>query len=151
MMPRRREGFTLIEMLVVLIFLGLLAGIALLKYIDLRNTARVAAVVGDVRAVTVGSFNYFGDNDAWPADASAGAVPIGLGPYLPGELAQTFDRSIYTLDFDNVSTGSGTEPLTGVSITTSDPQLMAKFVSNLSSKYPYYVAGGKLTYLIAGF
>ena len=156
-MPSRRlkrirsRGFTLIELMVVVIFLSLLAGIALLKYIDLRNTARTAAVVGDVRAVTVGTFNYFGDNDVWPADASTGAVPTGLGPYLPAPLSQTFDRTVYMLDYDNIPTGPGTDPLIGVSITTTDPNLMAKFVQSFATKYPYYVAGGKLTYLIAGF
>ena len=148
---RSRRGFTIIELMVVVIFLSLLAGIALLRYIDMRNTARTAQAVGDVRAVTVAAFNYYGEYDTWPLDASAGAVPNGLGPFLPAQLAQSFDRTFYTMDFDNVSTGPGSDPIVGVSITTSDPNLMAKLVQGFTTRFPYFIANGKLTYLIAGF
>ena len=80
-------------MLVVMVVIGLLATIAVLKYIDVRNTARTAALTGDFRAVTVAVMNYYADHEVWPPETGAGQVPAGLASYLPGALTQSFDRT----------------------------------------------------------
>lgn len=147
-MPSRR-GFTLIEVLMVMIVLGLLASIALLKYLDLRNTARTAALTGDFRSITVAVVNYYAEHEDWPPESGAGQVPNGLLPFLAGDLAGSFDKPEYTLDYDNL-TASGT-PLIGVSVTTTDTRLMAKFIQTFGSRAPFFQTGGsRLTYLIHG-
>ncbi|MBM4186557.1 MAG: type II secretion system protein [Gemmatimonadetes bacterium] len=144
-----RRGFTLVEMLMVLIVLGLLATIALLKYIDLRNTARTAALTGDFRAITVAVVNYYAEYENWPPESGAGQIPNGLTPFLSGDLANSFDRPEYTLDYDNLTAG-GT-PLIGVSVTTPDSRLMAKFIQTFGNRAPFFQSGGsRLTYLIHG-
>lgn len=147
-MRTRRRGFTLIEMLMVTIILGLLASLGMLKYIDLRGTARVASLTGDVRSVTVAALNYYADHNEWPPEAGGGQIPGGLEPYLPGGLAASFDRTYYTLDYDNVAAGAN--PLISISVSSSDPKLMAKFVNAFATKYPFYMSGDRLAYLIAG-
>ena len=144
-----RKGFTLIELMTVVIVMSILAGIAVMKYIDLRNAALAAQVASDIHAVRVGAFNYFAEQEAWPAESGAGAVPIGLGPLLPGQLATSFDRGEYLLDYDNFGS-TAPQIMIGVAITTSDPRLMAKFIATLGSQAPFFVAGNRLTYLIAG-
>jgi prepilin-type N-terminal cleavage/methylation domain-containing protein len=144
-----RKGFTLVELLTVIIVLAILAGISVMKYIDLRNAALAAQVASDVHAVRVAAFNYFAEKEEWPAEAGAGGVPLGLGPLLPGQLAGSFDRTDYVLDYDNFGI-SATEVMIGVAVTTSDPRLMAKFIQTLGNKTPFFVSGGRLTYLIAG-
>lgn len=145
----RRSGFTLIEILMVMIVLSLLATISLLRYIDMRNTARTASLTGDFRAVTVAVVNYFAEHEAWPPESGPGQVPIGLGPLLPGGLSDNFDRPEYSLDYDNL-TASG-EPLVAISVTSTDARLMAKFIQSFASKAPFFQNGaGKLTYLIHG-
>lgn len=47
---RNQKGFTLIEIIAVLIILGILAAIAIPKYLDLQNDARDAALKGAVAA-----------------------------------------------------------------------------------------------------
>lgn len=145
----RRRGFTMVELLMVLIILGLLAAIALLKYIDLRNSARAAALAGDFRSVQVAAFNYYADHESWPAETGTGVVPAELTSYLPGPLAGSFDRGVYQLDYENVMIG-GSTPLIGVSVVSADARLMAKFIQTFSTDTPFFLYGGKLTYIISG-
>ncbi len=150
-MTSRRRGFTLVELLVVIVVLGVLAGVAVMKYIDLRNAALAAQMAQEVRAVQIAAFNYYADTETWPPSAAVSAVPAGLGPLLPGQLAASFDRVNYQLQFENFAgDGDAAAMIVGVSITTSDPRLFAKFVRYLGNQSPFFVAGSKITYLIAG-
>jgi prepilin-type N-terminal cleavage/methylation domain-containing protein len=144
-----RRGFTLIELMVVVLVLSVLAGIALLKYMDLRNSAIATQMGQEMRAVTIASINYYADREQWPPETGAGAVPNGLGPLLPGQLAASFDRGQYVLDYDRIG-DDGSGYVIGVSVTTSDPKLFAKFVQYLGTTAPFSLSGNSLTYLIAG-
>jgi len=146
---RGRRGFSLVELLVVMIVLGVLAGIALLKYIDLRNSAVAAQMSQELRAIQVAAFNYYADQEVWPPETGPGAVPAGLGPLLPGQLSTSLDRQTYMLDYENFGPGAP-DIIIGVSVTTSDPKLFAKFVQYMGTKSPFFVSGSKYTYLIAG-
>lgn len=139
-----RDGFTLVELLVVVVILALLAMLGLLKYTDLRYAAKAAAVSGDIRTITVAAFNYQADTQDWPPEAAAGVVPTGLDTYLPGFAWSNPD---YTLDWDNFGVGGGAY-IAGVTVTTTNPALMAKLIRNLGSKYPYFASGSSLTYII---
>ena len=69
-------GFTLIELVMVVVLLGLLAIVAIPKYYNLQNDANLAAEKGVVGAVRAGIHTYFAKNKAYPAtlDSATSAV-----------------------------------------------------------------------------
>jgi len=52
--PRHNAGFTLIELVIVIVILGILAAIAIPKFISLQREARIAAVDGFYNALKSG-------------------------------------------------------------------------------------------------
>lgn len=73
---RNQQGFTLIEIIAVLVLLGILAAVAVPKYMDLTTTAREKAAVGQIAEVkgrlSSGLNGYMlANNGAVPATAAA--------------------------------------------------------------------------------
>jgi prepilin-type N-terminal cleavage/methylation domain-containing protein len=144
--PRRRGGWTMIELLTVMVVLGLLASIAVLKYIDLSRTAFAAKIVGEFVTVRLAAYNYEADNNnQWPADQGPGVVPPELIPYLPNGFQ--FVYPTYQLDWDNRSPSLDPYEL-AISMTSTDPALMNALLVTLGNNAPYFFAGNKLTYIL---
>lgn len=53
-----RKAFTLIEVLVVLVVIGILAGIAIARFIDTKEAAYVASMKADLRNLAIYEQNY---------------------------------------------------------------------------------------------
>jgi prepilin-type N-terminal cleavage/methylation domain-containing protein len=148
---KRRRGFTFIEILVVMIVLGILSGLAILKYMDLKHRALSASAIADLQAVRLAGYSAWYEQGIWPGEVGAGVIPGGLVPYLPGGF--TFSKPEYTLDWDNfVPPGGGPTGAMqlGVVVTSSNPRLMKTLQNNLGSKGPFFAVGGTLTFVIVG-
>jgi prepilin-type N-terminal cleavage/methylation domain-containing protein len=143
---RTKNGFTMVELFIVIIVMSVLAGIALLKYLDLRNQARAAEVAGDFRSVMVAAYNYHGEHEAWPADGAPGVVPPSLAGFLPSSFS--FSKPHYQLDFEHVSLGGG-QAMVGVTVTSTNADLISKLKRTLGTTLPYFTAGDALTYIIS--
>lgn len=71
-----KKGFTLIELIMIIVILGILAAVAVPKYFDLQASAKTAAEKGVVGGVRAGIYTYFAQNKAYPAtlDAASNAA-----------------------------------------------------------------------------
>jgi len=69
-----RKGFTLIELVMIIVILGILAAVAVPKYFDLQADAQAAAEKGVVGGVRAGIATYFAQNKAFPASLDAVAA-----------------------------------------------------------------------------
>jgi general secretion pathway protein G len=65
-MPRRHRGFTLIEIMVVIVILGILAALVVPRVLDRPDEARVVAAKNDVAAIAQALKLYRLDNQRYP-------------------------------------------------------------------------------------
>jgi prepilin-type N-terminal cleavage/methylation domain-containing protein len=150
-MIRRRAGFTFVELMTVLIVLGLLSGLAILKYIDLTHRARAAQAAGDLEAIRIAAYGAWYETGKWPPEVGPGIIPPGLGQYLPGGF--TFQRNDYTLDWENFVPANGGQTAgmqVGVVVSSTEPRLQHALENALGTKLPFVDVGGQLTFIIVG-
>lgn len=101
----QRQGFTLVEIMIVLAIIGLLAAIAIPNYVKARGTAQKDACLNNLKQIDGAVQQYALENKRAATDAVAEA---DVTPYLKSSLAcpaggTTFANS-YTLVDCNTAT-----------------------------------------------
>ncbi len=79
---RPRGGFTLVELLITVIILGILAAIVVPSIADSRCQSEQLAFVSDVRIFSDAIQVYYFQTGEYPEDSSSGDCPAGLEAYV---------------------------------------------------------------------
>ena len=85
------KGFTLIELVMNIVILGILAAVAIPKYYDLTGDAQEAAEKGVVGGVRSAIHTYYAENRSWPStldDAATGSSASKSNAFFDNVLSQ---------------------------------------------------------------
>ena len=86
---RKKKGFTLIELLIVVAIIGIIAGIAIPRFLGVRTKAKVTRAFADMANIGTALEMYYVDKDAYPADQDA--LTSGDAPLVPDYISSIPD------------------------------------------------------------
>lgn len=90
-----RGGFTLVEVLMVVLLVAILAGISVPMYSSATRRAEAARVLGDAHVIQLALREHLLQHARYPDTAEPGEVPPGLAPYLPDGFSFSRPLSMY--------------------------------------------------------
>jgi prepilin-type N-terminal cleavage/methylation domain-containing protein len=148
-MTTARRGFTIIELLVTMAIIGILAGLGMPRYRDVKRRALAAQIIGEFSVVRVAAYNYYAEKGDFPPDYAEGSPPPGLVPFLPQGFL--FTKPEYTLDYDiYMSSTPGEGSVLAVTMRCGDPSLMRTVMRAMQPGAVGLTVGNSYTYIITG-
>ncbi len=80
----KRKGFTLVELLIVIVVIGVLSAMMMLSSTEAVSSAKAADIVSDLRNLKTAALSYYADNldTAETVDVTTDTVKIAIIKYL---------------------------------------------------------------------
>jgi len=77
---KENKGFTLIELTLVVLIIGIIAHLTIPMYNDALDKSKYAQVIVQINRINTALETYYAENGAYPPDAPLNKVPEGLVP-----------------------------------------------------------------------
>ena len=91
---KKEKGFTLIELLIVVAIIGIVAGIAIPRFLGARTTARVTRAFADMRTIADGLEMYFIAENVYPIPTAANTLDVAdVADYITSIPKDPFDAA----------------------------------------------------------
>lgn len=124
-MRRILSGFTLIEMTVVVLTLGILAMIIAPRFATAHTSTKISAVAEDLHKITEAIEYFKAANGYWPPDTAVGKMPPEIQSKLKGD--ELFEKptpigGIY--DYENVKSFDTIRIRIRSTLTTEPPSIV---------------------------
>jgi len=119
---RTRRAFTLVEIMIVVVIIGLLAALAIPAAARVRQAAQNSRYISDLRTFAQGYETYATEHGTWPPNAATGIVPVGMSGYIKDN-SWTQVNSVggrWNWDFNNFGV---TASISTTGVTASDAQM----------------------------
>ncbi len=120
---KRQKGFTLIELVMVIVILGILSAVAIPKYVDMQDEAKMAAakgVIGTIRSAIAIQYanNALQGNAVFPTTTDLQATG-SASIFVEGKMPDTPVPASGVTNLASIDEQTGSDPITTFSGTTA--------------------------------
>lgn len=138
MFLKKHEGFTILELLIVIAVIAILVGIALPRFKGMRDEGNIAKAKGELRTLQTAVESYNIHNGAYPANIGAaltGATPAIIttaptDPFNSGAAYGYVTNAPYYIIYSAGPGGNGSATVTGAGVVTETNGSSCIYVTN---------------------